>query len=138
MLIWIWIWIWIWMCYASIYISLKWLINIYVYVYTYIYMYTHTHTHIYLSSSNYHSECGWCLKGQRGSVATGGILHFDDGTFIKGFTHFLWESSTGSFAEAMVVLCGISLAIDKGFTSFMIQIDSLVLVSMVQGSFPVP
>lgn len=68
----------------------------------------------------------------------GCILRFDDGTIMKGFTHFLDESSTDSLAEGTAMLCGILLTIDMDFTSFMIQSDSLVVVSMIHGSFTVP
>lgn len=77
-------------------------------------------------------------KGNPRLAMAGGIFRFDDGTFIKGYTHFIGEKSTNFFDEIIVVLEGILLAMDMGYTTFMINNDSLALVSMVQGSSLVP
>ncbi|KAI5668250.1 hypothetical protein M9H77_18103 [Catharanthus roseus] len=77
-------------------------------------------------------------KGNQGLATTGGVLYFDDGTFIKRFAHYHGENNSNSFAEVMAMLYGTLITIDMRFSSFMIESDSLTVVSMVQGSSTVP
>lgn len=77
-------------------------------------------------------------KGNHGLATTGGVLYFDDGTFIKRFAHYHGENNSNSFAEVMAMLYGTLITIDMRFSSFMIESDSLTVVSMVQGSSTVP
>lgn len=77
-------------------------------------------------------------KGNPSLTIVGGVLRLRDGTFIKESTHYLGDSCTNFFAEAMSVLIGISMVIEMDFSSFLIQSDSQAVVTLIQGSFLVP
>lgn len=46
-------------------------------------------------------------NGNSNLATTGGTLCFDDGNFIKGFTHYLGENIINSFAKAMAMVFDI-------------------------------
>jgi len=71
-------------------------------------------------------------KGNPGQATAGGVLRDHIGKWLVGFTENLGTCSSMK-AEIQVVLRGLKLAQELAITKLWIQLDSQVLVGMLQG-----
>ena len=78
-----------------------------------------------------------CSKGNPGLSGGGGILRDSLGTPLLAFSVYFGETSSLR-AEALALLTGLRLCNQKGFTNVSIQVDSLVLVGILQRRLQCP
>ena len=78
-----------------------------------------------------------CSKGNPGAFASGGVLRNQKGRFILAFA-CNFGVCTSLQSEVKALLVGIHLCTDRGSFGFQIEIDSQILVNILQGRFACP
>nr|XP_027066533.1 uncharacterized protein LOC113692333 [Coffea arabica] len=78
-----------------------------------------------------------CCKGNPGLGGGGGVLHDSVGRPLVGFSAFLGQTSS-LHAEALALLTGLRICGQKGVTDVSIQLDSQVLVGILQHRLQCP
>lgn len=66
-------------------------------------------------------------KGNPGCAYEGGVLRDHQGKFILAFS-IAFDKATRIQAEARALLFGVKFCLQNGFTLFVVECDSLVLV----------
>ncbi|XP_071939931.1 uncharacterized protein [Coffea arabica] len=75
-----------------------------------------------------------CSKGNPGASGGGGVLRDSNGQVLVGYSAYLGVN-TSLRADALALLPGLRLCVQKGYTQVRVQSDSLVLVGILQWRF---
>ncbi|XP_027181778.1 uncharacterized protein LOC113780162 [Coffea eugenioides] len=78
-----------------------------------------------------------CSKSNPGASGGGGVLHDSSGLPLFTFSAS-FEETMSLRAEVLALATGLLLCTHKGFTSVSIQVDSLVLIGILQRKFQYP
>lgn len=71
-----------------------------------------------------------CSKGNPGSAGEGGIIRDHHGHMILAFAGYFGICSN-NVAEAMAILQGLRICIDRGFLKIIVESDSVMLVNII-------
>ena len=75
-----------------------------------------------------------CSKGNPGTGGGGGVLRDSSGRLLFAFSAYLGEI-TSLHAQTSALLIGLRECAQRGFDNVVIQLDSLVLVMVLQKTF---
>ncbi|XP_027118706.2 uncharacterized protein [Coffea arabica] len=78
-----------------------------------------------------------CSKGNPGTGGSGGVLRDSSGRLLLAFSAYLGET-TSLHAETSALLIGLRECAQRGFGNVGVQLDSLVLVGILQKTFQCP
>ncbi|OIT07102.1 hypothetical protein A4A49_24098 [Nicotiana attenuata] len=78
-----------------------------------------------------------CSKGNPGSSGGGGIIRDHRGHMILAFADYFGLCSN-NVAEAMAILQGLCICIDRGFLKIIVESDSLMLVNIINNKVRPP
>lgn len=92
---------------------------------------------IALSNTRAKLNCNGASKENLGHFGVGGILRDSKEEFLFAYAKY-YGSHTSLWAEAKAILNGLTIAKRKYYTHMWIELDSLVLVSMLHDLCSVP
>ncbi|XP_060190450.1 uncharacterized protein LOC132619619 [Lycium barbarum] len=82
------------------------------------------------TGGNYQLNIDGSFKSANVNVGIGGILRNEEGNMVLGFSVPI-QCASNIEAEAMAAKYGINLCIQKNYSRFMLEVDSTVLVQMI-------